>query len=142
MFHTIFENQNFDFFEVKKYILGGFLCPQTCFLQDWHVFHMCIKFGPKIWKFDLFLRDFKKIYPKSEKNTSKLEQFSSQILLRDQIFSDFSWKLCALKIQGKISFSVKLLQIFRENCSNYNKWKNRVSSKWRKIPILSLNSNY
>jgi len=82
----IFENQNLDFFIVKKSIFLGFLCPQTCFLENWHVFDMCPKFGPKIWNIDQFLRDFEKIYPKREKNTSKLEQFSWPILLKDQFF--------------------------------------------------------
>ena len=44
----IFEKKFFDFFEVKKIILGGFLCSQTCFLKNWYVFDMCIKFEPKI----------------------------------------------------------------------------------------------
>ena len=72
----IFENKIFEFFQEENDIFGGFLGPQTHFLKIWHVFNDCIWYGPKIIKIDLILRDFLKIYPKSEKNMSKLEQFS------------------------------------------------------------------
>ena len=126
----IFEHQNFDFFQVKKYILGGFL-----WLQNWHVFDMHTKFGPKIWKLTYFERFWKNL-SKTWKKYLKIGTVFLTNFVKGPNFQDFSWKLRALKIQGKISFSVKLLQIFQENCSNYNKWKNQVSSKWRKNPIF------
>ena len=97
----IFEKKNFDFFEVKKIIFGGFLCSLTCFLKNWYVFDMCIKLEPKIWKNYLFLRDLEKNYPKSERKYVKIGIVFLTNCIKGPNFLGFFLKTTWSGISGK-----------------------------------------